>query len=158
MGLLKWLPVVSKDLLEDIPVPRGGCHHRIAPSGGDQIVAMERLYHASAASSTPHPASLRYPHPTRLSLLNESFRDRKNAFSYTMNKAPYGWTLSASTLSSGSSPLRGGGIRAAFDPLSLVIDHPIRWVPDAPHPHLTLTVRTDQRVPSRTLLVPLPIG
>src|SRR5262247_2480685 len=50
MGLLKWLPVVSKDLLEDIPVPRGGCHHRIAPSGGDQIVAMERLYHASAAS------------------------------------------------------------------------------------------------------------
>ena len=83
MGLLKRLPVVSKDLLEDIPVPRGGCHHRIAPSGGDQSVAMERLYHASAASSTPHPASLRYPHPTRLSLMNESFRDRKNAFSYT---------------------------------------------------------------------------
>src|SRR5262249_15299367 len=75
-----------------------------------------------------------------------------------MNKAPYGWTLSASTLSSGSSPLHGGGIRAAFDPLSLVIDHPIRWVPDAPHPHLTLTVRTDQRGPSRTLLVPLPLG
>src|SRR5712691_4427991 len=84
MGLLKRLPVVSKDLLEDIPVPRGGCHHRIAPSGGDQIVAMERLYHAAAASSTPHPASLRYPHPTRLSLMNESFRDRKNAFSYTI--------------------------------------------------------------------------
>src|SRR5205823_7330483 len=78
MGLLKRLPVVSKDLLEDIPVPRGGCHHRIAPSGGDQSVAMERLYHASAASSTPHPASLRYPHLTRLSLMNESFRDRKN--------------------------------------------------------------------------------
>src|SRR6266851_3614344 len=85
MSLLKRLPGVSKDLLEDIPVPRGGCHHRIAPSGGDQIVAMERLYHASAASSTPHPASLRYPHPTRLSLMNESFRDRKNAFSYTMH-------------------------------------------------------------------------
>src|SRR3989440_6142787 len=84
MSMLKRLPVVSKDLLEDIPVPRGGCHHRIAPSRGDQIVAMERLYHASAASSTPHPASLRYPHPTRLSLMNESFRDRKNAFSYTI--------------------------------------------------------------------------
>ena len=82
MGTLKRLPVVSKDLLEDIPVPRGGCHHRIAPSGGDQIVAMERLYHASAASSTPHPASLRYPHPTRLSLMNESFRDQKNANSF----------------------------------------------------------------------------
>src|SRR5215813_10154597 len=75
-----------------------------------------------------------------------------------LNTAPCGWTLSTSTLSSGASPLRGGGIRAAFDPLSLFIDHPIRWVPDAPHPHLTPTVRTDQRVPSRTLLVPLPIG
>src|SRR5207249_8452360 len=82
----KRLPVVSKDRLEDIPVPRGGCHHRIAPSGGDQSVAMERLYHASAASSTPHPASLRDPHPTRLSLMNESFRDRKKAFSYTIKQ------------------------------------------------------------------------
>jgi hypothetical protein len=80
--MLKRLPVVSKDLLEDIPVPRGGCHHRIAPSGGDQIVTMERLYHASAASSTPYLASLRHPHPARLSLMNESFRDRKNAFSF----------------------------------------------------------------------------
>src|SRR5689334_22061939 len=67
-----------------MPIPRGGCHHRIAPSGGDPIVAMKRLYHASAASSTLHPASLRYPHPTRLSLMNESCRDRKNAFSYTI--------------------------------------------------------------------------
>src|SRR5215831_5672343 len=100
MGLLKRLPVVSKDLLEDIPVPRGGCHHRSAPNGGDQIVAMERLYHASTASSTPHPASLRYPHPTRLSLMNESFRDRKNAFSYTMHIAPYGRTFQ-----SGAGPL-----------------------------------------------------
>src|SRR6266581_5092471 len=90
MGVGESVPVVGKDLLEDVPVPRGGCHHRVAPSGGEQIVAMERLYHASAASSTPHPASLRYPHPTRLSLMNESFRDRKNAFSYTMNKTPYG--------------------------------------------------------------------
>src|SRR5262249_39533103 len=77
---------------------------------------------------------------------------------YDLNKAPCGWTLGTSTLSSGASPLRGGGIRAAFDPLCLVIDHPIRWVPDAPHPHLTPTVRTDQGVPSCTLLVPLPIG
>jgi len=68
MGLLKWLPVVSKDLLEDIPVPRGGCHHRIAPSGGDQIVAMERWYHASAASSTPHPAFTQVPSPDSLIL------------------------------------------------------------------------------------------
>src|SRR5438128_5111819 len=38
------------------------------------------------------------------------------------------------------------------------IDDPIGQVPDAPYPHLMLTVRTDQRVPFRTLLVPRPIG
>src|SRR5262249_14303739 len=31
-------------------------------------------------------------------------------------------------------------------------------VPDAPHPHLTLTVRTNQWVPTRALLIPLSIG
>ena len=62
----------------------GRCHVALLPFLFP-LVAMERLYHASAASSTPHPASLRYPHPTRLSLMKESFRDRKNAFSYTMN-------------------------------------------------------------------------
>src|SRR5215813_5331964 len=63
MGALKRLPMVSKDLLEDIPVPRGGCYHRIAPSWGDQLVAVPRLYHASAASSTPHRPVYAHPHP-----------------------------------------------------------------------------------------------
>ena len=31
-------------------------------------------------------------------------------------------------------------------------------MPDAPHPHLTLTVRTNQWVPPRALLLPLSIG
>src|SRR5215475_2287728 len=65
MGALKRLPMVSKDLLENIPVPRGGCYHRIAPSWGDQLVAVPRLYHASAASSTPHRPV--YAHPIRFS-------------------------------------------------------------------------------------------
>src|SRR6266545_1622346 len=38
------------------------------------------------------------------------------------------------------------------------IDHPVGRVPDAPQSHFTSTVRTDQRVPSRALLVPLPVG
>src|SRR5262245_53124211 len=63
MGALKRLPMVSKDLLENIPVPRGGCYHRIAPSWGDQLVAVPRLYHASAASSTPHRPVYAHPHP-----------------------------------------------------------------------------------------------
>jgi len=32
MGTLKRLPVVGKDLLEDVPVPRGRCKHTRAPS------------------------------------------------------------------------------------------------------------------------------
>src|SRR5882672_661318 len=52
------VPVVGKDLLEDVPVPRGCCHHRVAPSGGDRIVTMQRLYHTSLAQSTPSSAFL----------------------------------------------------------------------------------------------------
>src|SRR5207245_1074183 len=40
----------------------------------------------------------------------------------------------------------------------LVINHPVGWMPDTPQPHLTPTVRTDPTVPSRALLVPLPVG
>src|SRR5438445_2094312 len=38
------------------------------------------------------------------------------------------------------------------------IDHPIGRVPDAPHPHLSLTMRTAQGVPPRALRIPLPVG
>src|SRR5713101_6515418 len=86
MGVLKRVPVIGKDLLEDTPVPRGCCNHRVAPSGGDTIVTVQRLYHALAASSTPHRPVYGPPQPPRSSLINGSFRDRKNAFSYTMNK------------------------------------------------------------------------
>src|SRR5262245_35804865 len=54
MGVLKRLPVIGKDLLEDIPVPRWGCTHRLALSWGDTFVTVQRLYHALPASSTPH--------------------------------------------------------------------------------------------------------
>src|SRR5712691_3007527 len=56
-----------------------------------------------------------------------------------VNKTPCGRTLRTSTLSSGTSLLRGEGICAPFDHLPLVVDHPISWVPDAPYSHLTLT-------------------
>src|SRR6266851_7036102 len=85
MGVLKRLPVIGKDLLEDTPVPRGCCNHRVAPSGGDTIVTVQRLYHALAASSTPHRPVYGPPQPPRSSLINGSFRDRKNAFSYTLD-------------------------------------------------------------------------
>jgi hypothetical protein len=32
MGVCKPVPMLGKDLLEDVPVPRGGCKHEGAPS------------------------------------------------------------------------------------------------------------------------------
>jgi hypothetical protein len=46
MGTLELFPVISKDLLEDAPVPRGFGHHRVAPSWSGHKVAVQRLYHA----------------------------------------------------------------------------------------------------------------
>src|SRR6266481_7067945 len=59
MGVGESVPVVGKDLLEDVPVPRGCCHHRVAPSGGERMVTMQRLYHTSLAQSTPSSAFIR---------------------------------------------------------------------------------------------------
>src|SRR5216683_7763377 len=61
MGVCEPVPVLSKDLLEDIPVPRGLWHHRGAPSWGDDLLTVQRLYHASSASSTPHRPVLGQP-------------------------------------------------------------------------------------------------
>jgi hypothetical protein len=86
MGALKRLPVVGKDLLEDIPVPRGCCNHQGTPSWGGRMFAVKRLYHGSPASSTPHRLLSGYPYPPLLFLRDGDFRDRENAFSYTIKK------------------------------------------------------------------------
>ena len=84
---LKRVPVIGKDRLEDPPVPSGWWHHRIAPSRGNPSVAVQRLCHASAASSTPHRPLLRDSHPPRSPWNHGDFRQPKNAFSYTINIA-----------------------------------------------------------------------
>src|SRR5207249_12286622 len=61
MAALKRIPALGKDLLEDTPVPRGLWHHRGAPSWGDELLTVQRLYHASSASSTPHRPVLGQP-------------------------------------------------------------------------------------------------
>src|SRR5213594_3728539 len=61
MGALKRVPALGKVLLEDTPVPRGLWHHRGAPSWGDELLTVQRLYHASSASSTPHRPVLGQP-------------------------------------------------------------------------------------------------
>src|SRR5436309_15992113 len=93
MCVLKRLPVVGKDLFEDAPVPRGYCNHPVAPSGGDTIVTMKRLYHGLPTSSTPHRPVDSHPHPPLSSLSNGSFRDRENAFSYTIKTQIYQMSL-----------------------------------------------------------------
>src|SRR5215468_10019947 len=46
------VPVIDKELFEDVPVLRGGCNHQGAPSGGGGMFAVQLFYHTSPASST----------------------------------------------------------------------------------------------------------
>src|SRR5215216_7974342 len=80
MGTLKRVPVLSKDLLEDTPVPRGCCNHRVAPSWGDTIVMVQRLYHGLAASSTPHRPVYHHPPLLPSSLSYRDFWAEKMKF------------------------------------------------------------------------------
>jgi hypothetical protein len=47
------IPVIDKDLLEDVGVLRRRCHHQIAPSKGRGLLGIERFYHVSRSASTP---------------------------------------------------------------------------------------------------------
>src|SRR5215218_9060771 len=63
MGVGEPVPVLGKDLFENVPVPRGCCKHEGAPSGGEKIDPVKRFYHAFPASSTPHRSVYGHPHP-----------------------------------------------------------------------------------------------
>jgi hypothetical protein len=84
MGVGDPVPVLGKDLFENVPVPRGCCKHEGAPRGGEKMVTVKRFSHALPASSTPHRPVYGHPHPPLSSLINGGFRDRENAFSYTI--------------------------------------------------------------------------
>src|SRR6266852_9404414 len=79
------VPVLDKDLFEDVPVLRGCCNHQGAPSWGIGMFAVKLFYHTSPALSTPHRRSLGHPHPPHLPLSYGDFRGLENAISYTMN-------------------------------------------------------------------------
>src|SRR5262249_9418428 len=85
MGVGKRVPVLGKDPLEDTPVPRGLYQHRLAPSWGHQLVAVKRVYHASAASSTPSRPGPGNLSPASFILELWGLLDRKNEKSYAMN-------------------------------------------------------------------------
>jgi hypothetical protein len=90
-------------------------------------------------------------------LVDQGLYTNGNAGKYI---APFGraFKTSAFPQASGSGSLCTGFILASFDPLPLVIDAAVGRVPDAPQPHFTPTVRTDQRVSTRALLIPLSVG
>src|SRR6266446_6178221 len=84
MGVLKRLPMIGKDLLEDTPVPRGCCQHRIAPSGGDTMGTVQRLYHTLPAQSTPSSAFIGHP-PTTAVTAYISITKNENSYAIEIN-------------------------------------------------------------------------
>src|SRR6516164_4427160 len=89
MGVLKRLPMIGKDLLEDTPVSRGCCQHRIAPSGGDTMVTVQRLYHTLPAQSTPSSAFIGHP-PTTAITAYISITKNENSYAIEIQE---GWSV-----------------------------------------------------------------
>src|SRR5207247_689961 len=56
------VPMLGKDLLEDVPVPRGCYKHQGAPSWGVEMMVVQRLYHTSPAQATPSAVCMGHPH------------------------------------------------------------------------------------------------
>jgi hypothetical protein len=77
------LPVIDKDLFEDVGVLSRGCHHQIAPSKGVKLLGIERFYHVSRSASTPSSVFTRAP-SHRLSRPGDTgiSGQRENAFSF----------------------------------------------------------------------------
>jgi hypothetical protein len=68
MGVGEPIPVLSKDLCEDIPVPRGCCNHEGAPTWRGGRFTVSLLYHTSLAQSTLSSACPEAPSPPSLVL------------------------------------------------------------------------------------------
>src|SRR6266699_3903824 len=69
------IPVIDKDLFEDVPVLRRLCHHQIAPSKGIGFLGIERFYHVSRSASTPSSVFTWAPsHPPLSPLRHGDFR------------------------------------------------------------------------------------
>ena len=62
------VPVLSKDLFEDVPVLRRCCNHEGAPSGGIGMLVVQLLYHVSPTQSTPSSTCTEARSPPSLTL------------------------------------------------------------------------------------------
>jgi hypothetical protein len=68
------IPVIDKDLFEDVPVLRRLCHHQIAPSKGIGFLGIERFYHVSRSASIPSSVFTGAPSPPLSPLRHGDFR------------------------------------------------------------------------------------
>src|SRR5687768_9931319 len=88
------------------------------------------------------------------SLTRSSKPQTRQRYRYSSGGGPKG--MSIPSLSNGSWPARP--ISPLPDLFEFVIDHSIFGMPDLPHAHLVLTVLTDQRIVTQTLLITLAVG
>src|SRR5712691_6132022 len=79
------IPVIDKDLFEDVGVLRRCCHHQIAPSKGMGLLGIERFYHVSRSASTPSSVFTGAPsHPLSRPGDTGISGQMENAISYTI--------------------------------------------------------------------------
>jgi len=111
------IPVIDKDLCEDVGVLRRCCHHQIVPSKGYWVLGnrafLPRLtlcVHTLIGLHRGTLTPLSRPADTGIS------GQMENEFSYTMNKAPWGRTLQ-------HQPLYQGPARWALEA------YVPRWIP-----------------------------
>src|SRR5712692_1183908 len=74
IDVLEPVPVLDKDLFEDVPVPRRFCNHQDAPSWSIGIVAVQLFTTPHQRSPPPPRPSQRNAHPPLSSWSHEDFR------------------------------------------------------------------------------------
>ena len=85
VNVFEAIPVIDKDLLEDVGVLRRCCHHEIAPSKGLWLLGIERFYHVSRSASTPSSVFTGAPsHPLSRPGDTGISEQTENEFSYTI--------------------------------------------------------------------------
>jgi hypothetical protein len=70
------IPVIDKDLFENVGVLSRCCHHQIVPSKGIGLLGIERFYHVSRSASTPSSVFTVAPSPPSLALETRGFQGR----------------------------------------------------------------------------------
>jgi len=89
-AVVEAIPVIDKDLFEDVGVLRRCCHQQIAPRKGIGLLGRERFYHVSRSASTPSSVCTGAPsHPLARPGDTGISGQMENAISYTIKKGTW---------------------------------------------------------------------